>query len=394
MITFVDRSEYYAGMHRSGWKYVIDCLMDGVCRIESDILFDSVLDVNTNVYTKPWIGCIHHTFDKTFEDNCMALFSKPSFLYSLRYCKALITLTNHLRDQVLEELYKLKLEVPVYAIIHPTDFNCPKFTFATYRKKVVQIGGWLRNPFGIYALQTNYGMKKYVLIGPRMEQYFPQQRSTPPRPRQWLSRSHQSESDSRQDLYGLTHNTFYKYMEQYIEDSIKSVKVIEHLDNHQYDRLLSESIVFINLIDCSAVNTIIECIVRNTPVIVNFHPALVEVLGIDYPGFYWNMYQASTLVNSPLSLYRIYIFLHKMDKTHLKIDTFIDTFNNILGDIDQSVELQDAVISEDCAICIEPIIDDLYITRCNHIFHNTCIQRFLSYDHYPRCPICRNVLRI
>lgn len=142
MLIFVDRSDHYRGMHRAGWKYVMDCLVDGVCSIETDIIFDSVLDVIDNsVYIRPWIGCIHHTFDSTFSNNCMSLMSKPSFLYSLRHCKALITLTNYLKDQLVEELYKRGYNIPVYAIIHPTDFACPRFTFATYRKKVVQIGG-------------------------------------------------------------------------------------------------------------------------------------------------------------------------------------------------------------------------------------------------------------
>lgn len=396
MLIFVDRSEHYSGMHRAGWKYVMDCLMDdGVCSIESDILFDSVLDViGSNVYTSPWIGCIHHPFS----DNCASLISKPSFLYSLRHCKALITLTNYLKDQLVEELYKRNINVPVYVIIHPTDFDCPRFTFANFRKKVVQVGGWLRNPFSIYALQTAYDIKKYALKSRRMEEYFPQRRPTSTstsssRPQiQWLSRPQTRSEETRHDLYGLTHNIFYRSMEQYIDHSIKSVTVIDHLTNNQYDILLSESIVFINLVDCSAVNTVIECIARNTPVIVNFHPALVEVLGIDYPGFYWNMYQASLLVNSQWSLYRIHMFLRNMDKTHLKINTFINDFNNMLLDIDQIVELTHVpTIIEECSICMENVVSDVFITNCNHIFHSTCVRRLISYNGtYTRCPICRS----
>ena len=64
---------------------------------------------------------------------------------------------------------------------------------------------------------------------------------------------------------------------------MKSVEVMEHLSDSAYDELLSENVVFLNLIDASAVNTVIECIVRNTPLIINRLPAIVEILGEDYP---------------------------------------------------------------------------------------------------------------
>ena len=64
---------------------------------------------------------------------------------------------------------------------------------------------------------------------------------------------------------------------------MKSVEVMEHLSDSAYDELLSDIVVFLNLIDASAVNTVIECIVRNTPLIINRLPAIVEILGEDYP---------------------------------------------------------------------------------------------------------------
>lgn len=404
MITFIDRTQHYANMHRAGWKYVIDSLQDAIndCKYDNlpNIIFDSVLDLSNNVYTEPWIGVIHHTFDTTFDNNCVSLFNKQSFLYSLKYCKALITLTNYLKDQIVEELYKRKIfNIPVYCIIHPTDFNCPKFTFKKYRNKVVQIGGWLRNPFSIYALQVGYNLKKYALKGPRMDHNFPEQQPIRPTytyPEQWLSRPPLRHGNTPQGLYGLTHNTFYKFMEQYIGDCIKSVQIIEQLDNDEYDKLLSESIVFINVIDCSAVNTVIECIVRNTPIIVNRHPALEEVLGIDYPGFYSNMYQASLLVNSPLQLYKIYIFLCKMNKDHLRIETCINDFKKVIYELGQIDELDQRLdITEECSICMEPITSDFFITGCNHIFHELCMCEWITYNrHFPLCPICRSEISV
>ena len=52
---------------------------------------------------------------------------------------------------------------------------------------------------------------------------------------------------------------------------------------HRYDCLLPENVMAIELFDASANNVVVECIARNTPIIVNRHPAVVEYLTADYP---------------------------------------------------------------------------------------------------------------
>lgn len=69
-------------------------------------------------------------------------------------------------------------------------------------------------------------------------------------------------------------NNWHKHNEDYMDKILKSVEVIEHLSDSAYDELLSENVVFLNLIDASAVNTVIECVVRNTPLIINRLPAI------------------------------------------------------------------------------------------------------------------------
>ena len=98
---------------------------------------------------------------------------------------------------------------------------------------------------------------------------------------------------------------------------INNINFIEHVDNKNYDLLLSENIVFVNLVDASAVNTIIECIVRNTPIIVNKIPAVVEMLGENYPMYY-------TLLDIVLK-YTLLEILVKL----LSLDTLSITLMNI-----------------------------------------------------------------
>ena len=83
-------------------------------------------------------------------------------------------------------------------------------------------------------------------------------------------------------------NNWYKHYYDYTKEMCDSVNIINKLSNQEYDNLLTENIVFINLIDASAVNTLIECMVRNTPIIINRHPVVVELLGENYPLYYDN----------------------------------------------------------------------------------------------------------
>ena len=79
---------------------------------------------------------------------------------------------------------------------------------------------------------------------------------------------------------GNNSNKYINGLIKYIKELDSSVKIIDKLSNEDYDNLLTKNIVFIKLVDASAVNTIIECIVRNTPIIVNRLPATEELLGI------------------------------------------------------------------------------------------------------------------
>lgn len=103
-----------------------------------------------------------------------------------------------------------------------------------------------------------------------------------------------------------------------------SVEVIEQLCDDEYDELLSKNVVFLKMVDCSAVNTILECMVYNTPVVVNRHPALEEALGSDYPGFYESMVDASNLLNSMRRIESMHLHLKKMDKTKYSLHNFVE----------------------------------------------------------------------
>jgi hypothetical protein len=116
-----------------------------------------------------------------------------------------------------------------------------------------------------------------------------------------------------------------------IKRNYQSVTSITRLDNDDYDKLLASHVVFLKLEDASAVNTIIECIIRNTPVIVNRLPATVEYLGSNYPLFYDHVHEVSKFTTKDIQA--AYKYLSKMNKTPFVADTFVAGFKAILNQI-------------------------------------------------------------
>ncbi len=86
-------------------------------------------------------------------------------------------------------------------------------------------------------------------------------------------------------------------------------------------------IVFLDLKDASVNNTVLECIARSTPLIVNRHPAVEEYLGVDYPLFYESLDQVEEL-SKDISVLKAMDYLNNMDKSFLSIDRMIDSIAN------------------------------------------------------------------
>ena len=65
-----------------------------------------------------------------------------------------------------------------------------------------------------------------------------------------------------------------------------SVREIPAVNDLEYDQLLSQNVVFVELFSATANNTVIECIARNTPIVINRHAGPEYYLGPEYPLFY------------------------------------------------------------------------------------------------------------
>jgi hypothetical protein len=106
---------------------------------------------------------------------------------------------------------------------------------------------------------------------------------------------------------------------------IDRVRVISRVSNSEYDKLLAENIVAIKLFDASAVNTINECVVRGTPIIINRLPAVIEILGEDYPLY---MADDGTIEITLENLTAAHIHLINLAKQRFTIEYFLENMLN------------------------------------------------------------------
>lgn len=265
--------QYTYGQHRSGWKYALNSL--SALHDERGILVDGFIEKKfawgndmgdffnkPQPYQTPWIGFIHcpPKIPKWFRYNLapQSIFQTRLWQESSKYCKALFCLSEYHRQWLQQ-----RLEIPIFNFFHPTEVPPLKFSFDKFlsnsQPKIVQIGWWLRKLHSIYYLPV-HKIQKAILMP-----------NTP----------------GLQQLFQRERNIFH------LQPDFDSVETIEYLSNEEYDLLLSQNLVYLDLYDASATNTIIECIVRHTPVLVNPLPAVREYLGENYPLYFRDREEAA-----------------------------------------------------------------------------------------------------
>ena len=343
----------FKGQHRSGWQYVVENIIKNIHNPTAELIMDNYVDrsflwaydvykyLGVVPYSKPWCGFLHHTFDTSYSSNNLEeMFSNDGFRESLSNCRALFTMSEYLTNQVKQRLETMGVSssVKVFTFTHPTMIdNVPVWRLDKFVENpnpyIVQIGAWLRDNYAIYELcpYEKSGVKtlqKAALVGRNMNQYF-----KPDNIRVTIEEEFENGNNNTIAYYNFNDNDdiFAKPDEnkfilgalKTVKKQWKSVKLIENLNNEEYDELLTKNIVFINLVDASAVNTIIECIVRNTPILVNKHPAAIEMLGYDYPLLYNDITDAGVKAGNYELIFAAWNYLKNIDKSKFSIESFI-----------------------------------------------------------------------
>lgn len=299
------------GTHRSGWKYALEAfeslhtadgtLFDGYVEDKFGFQVAEAAERGIIPYTRPWIGIAHHppAMPEFFEYRTAPqnVFNNYYMRESLPFCKGIFTLSEYHRDWLQE-----RLDVPVHALIHPTEsvdvvFEIEKF-LANSDRQILSIGYWLRRMSSIRHLPVSSYTKTWICA----ESY---------------SREVQQIERVATDLFN-----------EHGLEIVGKYREIPWVDNDAYDDLLSRNIVFLDFYDCSASNTIVECIVRNTPILVNRHPAIVEYLGPAYPFYFDSLEEAAQKAESFDKIEETYDYLLRLDKSVYTQASFRGSFTN------------------------------------------------------------------
>jgi hypothetical protein len=214
--------------------------------------------------TQDWIGIIHVPCDapKWFHSvvSPEVIFETDLWKKSLASCKGLITLSDDLKRDI--EYYFPDL--PIFSLKHPTEFDdLQTFELEKFNAKptLVQAGDWLRNLQAIHRVKAE-GYRRVMLKKAYTDAYL---------------------------------NNEIAEFGDFIDSAVETYTMVP---NDEYDTLLSTSVVICWLHATAANNLILECIARQTPLIINPLPSVVEYLGEDYPLYIDHLCEAEALLEN------------------------------------------------------------------------------------------------
>jgi len=306
--------------HRGGWRTVIETLqkaqffrekstIDFYDMVEAKFLWDSSFEQPRDRW---WSGVVHCTANTPpYLDivNISKMFESQAFLDALSRCLCLFTLSPQVTQFVADEAAKRGIHgLDVYTLKHPCDtegivpFDLEAYTNNAY-KCLLQIGQQLRKMTSLYLLPDIPEHKKVWLTGTRNFEKC-----------EWLL---QKECEY-----------LCVDMDEFAQQKEK-VDMVFLRSYAEYDRMLSKNVVFVDLFDAAANNTVLECIVRNTPIFVSRLEAVADYLGHDYPLFFNQLSDVPKLLTLE-NIDAAHKYLAAMDKRELSMDYFAMRLMTIL----------------------------------------------------------------
>lgn len=299
--------------HRSGWRYVLDMLSSVPC--SSNLILDDFIERtfqredNNQVWKVPWVGIMHHPpqFPLWLDETASleTIMETERFKISLPYLKAIIVLSEHLKQWL-----KSKVDVPIFVLKHPTEIPKLQFSYKSFLmskiKSVIQVGYFSKNIRAIDQVRLPKSYKKIHVFNNKP--WIINARDRVDRFSPWRSRK----------IWGET-------------------EIVERLSDDSYDSLLGKSLVLCEFFDASASNVIIESIARNTPIIVNRHPAVIEYLGSTYPLLFNDINDIYDMVSDADRIKAAHDYLYSMDKSFLSGDIFAKRVSSILETIGRNL---------------------------------------------------------
>lgn len=280
-------------------------------RSDDGVLFDDFVERSFSynpigeTYSEPWVGIFHHPPNMPYFTSPAQrhenIFELPIWQESVRHLRLAIALSRY-----SEQSLAARLSVPTAVVYHPTGSPgltwSPAAYLANTDKELLQIGWYLRNTRAIHQLPQLEGHRKVRLLVKA----------------HWISgydervRTHWELSGKRKEIGFVVDRPY--------------------VGHEQYDELLSRNIVFMEVFDASANNVVVECIARNTPLIVNRHPAVVEYLTEDYPLFFDDLADVPQLLDDE-SILAAHRYLLALDKSCFSGAYFRESIRRLVGSL-------------------------------------------------------------
>jgi hypothetical protein len=283
--------------HQNAYSTAIDSLRQKYHNEDGHVLFIPAVEqfllefdeIDQKWKEMPWVGVVHSTpkmFTRYTPDLTRLCGGFPS---SRKNCLGLFTLTS-LQAAFLRE--NLKPRIPVSKLFYPgvmppplrSDLTTNSIERRMKRAELVQIGSFARDLDWFYNVLVPPAFKKVLLIGDDDD-------------------SHTKSAESH------------------------AVRVLRRLDSDDYENLLAHGIVVLPVLYDGAAHTIlIECIIRNVPILAPNYSSVIDYIGKDYPLLY---HPGDTDISHLLSLSMLEMAVHYLesrDKSFLNIDSFISNF--------------------------------------------------------------------
>lgn len=219
--------------------------------VELMFLDSKYRDIANSLCNTDWFGVMHvpplcPNWAMEGQNDLSSLYFDKTWNKALKRCKAIICLSEHMAMQI-RALYP---EINVFSTKHPVSQLTRKFRISDFleKKQMVLVGAWLRDYEAFVNTKTKY--TKAVLFTKYARNYLK--------------------------------NTYKQYVPS-CNTLLSDIEILEFLEDTEYDKLITTSLVFLGVHETSANNALCECITSNTPFIALRHPAIAEYCGLEYP---------------------------------------------------------------------------------------------------------------
>lgn len=290
--------------HQSGWKAAVEALKslessDGIVLITAVEVFlrNRLISRREAEYFHPiqekWVGFVHNTphhpegFNALYGPDyniCLEnLRQHQSWIEAAPYCEGLFVMSNYAKNF----LESTGINTPIEAVRHPIKQVPEDKHFRPLEldlSELVVSGHWLRDWGAVFKMGERHPV---VVLKSNAANYV--------------------------NIEGFGR----------VFRPEANVKFLSYVSNQNYDKLFETKVFFLPLFDSSVNNVILECMVRNTPLLTNRHPATEEYLGKNYPLFYDNMEDAHAAISDRNRILAAHEHLKGLDKSMTTYSSFV-----------------------------------------------------------------------